>query len=114
MGGLPPPSPGRPAPPPARGHTWGRRTAGAAYCWGGNGFGQLGTGSTGNSTIPLAVSGGLGFSTLAAGAFHTSGVTSGGGGDSSGAAFSAHLAAGNGKRAGGGKRWDPGGGRRFQ
>src|SRR5207302_1823102 len=55
------------------GHTWaavsageglttcGVTTAGAAYCWGYNFYGQLGNGTTTNSKTPVAVSGGYTF-----------------------------------------------------
>jgi alpha-tubulin suppressor-like RCC1 family protein len=57
-------------------HTCALDGAGAAWCWGSNQFGQLGTGATGGTeTSPTAVTGGLQFSRLAAGAFHTCGVT---------------------------------------
>src|SRR5207249_1282203 len=46
----------------------------AAYCWGFNGFGQLGNGTTTNSDVPVAVSGGLTFAAVSAG-YHTCGVT---------------------------------------
>ena len=59
-------------------HTCGLTSAGAAYCWGRNNFGQLGTGSYTNSTTPVPVAGGLTFSTLAAGSAHTCGLTSAG------------------------------------
>src|SRR5262245_65638762 len=48
------------------GHTCALASSGAAYCWGGYLYGELGTGSTPRSTIPVAVSGGLSFSALAA------------------------------------------------
>jgi alpha-tubulin suppressor-like RCC1 family protein len=64
--------------------------AGAAYCWGDNFDGLLGNGSsTGVSTTPVPVSGGLAFTSVSAGRFHTCGVTTNGtaycwGGNSSG------------------------------
>jgi len=51
---------------------------GETYCWGGNGFGQLGDGTTTNRNIPTLVSGGLLFTRLSAGAFHTCGLTAAG------------------------------------
>jgi len=62
-------------------HTCGVTGTGAAYCWGWDGFGQLGTGSTGGGPTPEAVSGSLTFSALATGQYYTCGRTS------SGAAF---------------------------
>jgi alpha-tubulin suppressor-like RCC1 family protein len=49
---------------------------GAAYCWGFNTTGQLGNGSFANSSVPVAVSAGLSFSALVAGAYHTCALTS--------------------------------------
>jgi alpha-tubulin suppressor-like RCC1 family protein len=61
---------------------------GAAYCWGDNSSGQLGNGTTNNTTTPVAVGGGLNFAphdffqfpstTLSAGTHHTCGVTTAG------------------------------------
>jgi alpha-tubulin suppressor-like RCC1 family protein len=45
----------------------GLTTAGAAYCWGYNDYGQLGNATFTNSTSPVAVAGGLTFSALSAG-----------------------------------------------
>lgn len=50
---------------------------GAAYCWGRNDFGQLGTGSNGDTMEPVLVAGGLTFSSVAAGRDHTCGLTAG-------------------------------------
>ncbi len=54
--------------------------AGAAYCWGGWGDGmdmRLGTGSS-SSNLPVAVKGGLTFSSISAGVFTTCGVATDG------------------------------------
>jgi alpha-tubulin suppressor-like RCC1 family protein len=61
------------------GLTCGMTTAGAAYCWGHNSFGQLGNGTTTDSPVPAPVAGGLIFSTVSSGFDHTCGVTPGGG-----------------------------------
>ncbi len=60
------------------GHTCGLTSAGLAYCWGFNNFGQLGDGSTTDRTTPVLVAGGLTFTTLAAGGLNSCGLTSGG------------------------------------
>src|SRR2546425_381697 len=72
-------------------HTCARTANGTAYCWGGNQFGQLGTGPAGGpqfcvdnfpcSTVPAAVSGGLTFAAVSAGTGvtgFTCGLTPGG------------------------------------
>jgi len=46
----------------------GLTTAGAAYCWGYNDWGQLGSGNLSNSPVPVAVTGNLTFTALSAGA----------------------------------------------
>lgn len=52
-------------------HTCGLTAAGDAYCWGKNGNGQLGDGSTGDRTRPVLVSGGLAWREIRAGFRHT-------------------------------------------
>jgi alpha-tubulin suppressor-like RCC1 family protein len=61
-------------------HACGVTNDGMAYCWGDNGVGQLGNGTRSNTTqpIPSAVSGGLSFSSVAAGGAHTCGLTNDG------------------------------------
>lgn len=60
------------------GHTCGLTRGGAAYCWGDNGNGQLGDGSTTRQPTPVAVAGGLTFASLTAGQLQTCGLTGGG------------------------------------
>jgi len=57
-------------------HTCGVTSAGVGYCWGDNSSGQLGNGTTTNSTTPVPVSGGYSFAMISAGETHTCGVTS--------------------------------------
>src|SRR6266702_2374744 len=62
-------------------HTCGVSTSRAAYCWGDNVFGQLGDGTTSSPWYrpsPAPVAGGLRFTMLSAGVWHTCGVTTGG------------------------------------
>jgi alpha-tubulin suppressor-like RCC1 family protein len=59
-------------------HTCGLTGSGAAYCWGNNGWGRLGDGSTTSSTTPVVVSGGLVFAALALGEYHTCGLVGSG------------------------------------
>ena len=57
-------------------HTCGVAEGGAAYCWGSNQSGQLGVSwPVFQSVVPLAVSGGLSFHSLAASIYHTCGLT---------------------------------------
>jgi len=51
---------------------------GLAYCWGYNGSGELGIGSTAKSVNPAAVSGGLSFTAVSAGGEHACALTAAG------------------------------------
>jgi len=53
-------------------------TSGAAYCWGSNAFGQLGDGTTTQRLVPTPVAGGLTFTAVSAGWWHTCGITTSG------------------------------------
>ena len=64
-------------------HTCALTSAGTAYCWGGNGRGELGADPAAvgfASATPHAVPGGFTFASLDAGEVHTCGVTSAGAG----------------------------------
>ena len=67
-----------------KGHTCALAAGGGAYCWGSNGYGQVGDGAGGNGvtladrTGPVGVSGGITFTALMAGDFHTCGLAKGG------------------------------------
>lgn len=61
-----------------RQHTCGLATDSLAYCWGGNGAGQLGDGSRETRLGPVPVAGGRRFASLDAGARHTCAVGAGG------------------------------------
>lgn len=59
-------------------HTCALTSRGAAYCWGRNSNGQLGTGDTVRSATPVGVSGGYIFVAVSAGSRHTCGLTTAG------------------------------------
>ena len=61
-----------------RRHSCGVTSAGAAYCWGENVYGQLGDGTTTNRLTPVAVAGGLTFASLSPIVYHTCGLTTAG------------------------------------
>ena len=60
-------------------HTCALTSGGTAYCWGGNYFGQVGTGTLGGEvTLPTPVAGGLTFTSIRAGRMHTCGIVTSG------------------------------------
>ena len=59
-------------------HTCGVSFTGDAYCWGENGAGQLGDGTTKSRSNPTRVKGGMSFARVSAGHSHTCGVTTAG------------------------------------
>lgn len=59
-------------------HSCGLTADGVAYCWGGNGAGQLGRGDQTDIAAPVLVTGAIVFRQLSAGAAHTCGVDVGG------------------------------------
>jgi alpha-tubulin suppressor-like RCC1 family protein len=59
-------------------HTCGLTRAGAAYCWGDNSLGQLGTGTTANSAVPAPMRSGVVFTSVSAGGQHTCGLSTSG------------------------------------
>ncbi len=59
-----------------RDHTCGETPASRAYCWGNNGKGPLGDGTTTSRLSPVPVTGGLLFAQVSAGWSHTCGKTS--------------------------------------
>src|SRR5438445_9522218 len=60
-------------------HTCGVTSGGAAYCWGSNGDGELGDGTTADRLSPVPVAGGVSFAAVSAGDGHNScGVPAGG------------------------------------
>lgn len=60
------------------GQSCGVATGGVGYCWGSNTNGELGNGSTANTSTPTTVSGGLSFKSLATGFASTCGLTTSG------------------------------------
>jgi alpha-tubulin suppressor-like RCC1 family protein len=58
-------------------HACGLTPQGAAFCWGRNDAGQLGTGTSADSYAPVPVVGGLAFSSLSAGGNSSCGLTTG-------------------------------------
>ncbi|UCC47341.1 MAG: Ig-like domain-containing protein, partial [Gemmatimonadota bacterium] len=56
-------------------HSCGLTTEGSVYCWGSNGYGQLGNATTQASATPVLVSGDLSFAYLSTGMNHACGVS---------------------------------------
>jgi alpha-tubulin suppressor-like RCC1 family protein len=64
--------------PSEENHTCGMTMTGAAYCWGLNRNGEIGDGTTTDSSVPVAVSGNLVFASVSAGPAYACGVTTAG------------------------------------
>jgi alpha-tubulin suppressor-like RCC1 family protein len=58
-------------------HVCGVTVSNSAYCWGSNGSGELGNGSTAADSIPRLVSGGLAFRRISVGSTFSCGLTTG-------------------------------------
>jgi alpha-tubulin suppressor-like RCC1 family protein len=63
---------------PSETHTCGLASGGTAYCWGWNGDGRLGTGTTEPSAIPVQVAGDIEFASISSGYLHSCGVSTDG------------------------------------
>jgi alpha-tubulin suppressor-like RCC1 family protein len=61
-------------------HTCGLANTGEVFCWGLNEFGQLGTGTMDDSSVPVLVGGGVSWVAVSAGYAHTCGVAADGSG----------------------------------
>jgi alpha-tubulin suppressor-like RCC1 family protein len=59
-------------------HSCGVTTSGAGYCWGSNGSGALGNGTTTSSNVPVVVSGGHVFASISPGRVFSCGLTTAG------------------------------------
>ena len=59
-------------------HTCGLAAVGAAYCWGFNGHGELGDGTTTNRSTPTLVAGSVSFLAISSGDTHTCGLAAAG------------------------------------
>lgn len=59
-------------------HTCALTAAGTAYCWGRNGFGELGDGTNTDRNTPVAVAGGHTFTAISTEEFHTCGLNDNG------------------------------------
>jgi alpha-tubulin suppressor-like RCC1 family protein len=70
-------------------------TGGAAYCWGHNERGQLGTGNAANSAVPMAVAGGLTFTSITTHQMVTCGIAADGSGYCWGYGDSGNLGSGS-------------------
>jgi alpha-tubulin suppressor-like RCC1 family protein len=56
-------------------HTCALTSSGTIYCWGGNGSGQLGNGTTMQNNLPTAVPAGVTFVSMSTGGYHTCALT---------------------------------------